>query len=61
MFESKWTAFIAMAIQASRLIRAERLRHRGLHAAMRIVTIDATHRALGQLVVKGLLKLSRDR
>ena len=61
MLEGERPAFVAMAIEASRLVRAERLRHRGLHAAVRIVAIDAAHRALRQLVMKRLLELRRDR
>ena len=60
MLEGEWTAFIAMAVEASRLIRAERLRHRRLHAAMRIVAIDAAHRAFRHLVMKRLLELRGD-
>ncbi len=60
MLERERTALIAMAVQASRLVRPEYLRHHRLHAAVRIVAIDAAHGALGHFMMKRLLELRRD-
>src|SRR5277367_5014914 len=58
VLECERPALVAVAIQASRLVRREGLGHPRTHAAVRIVAIDAAHRALGQLVMIGPLKLS---
>ena len=60
VLESERAALVAMAIQASRFVRAESLRHAGADAAVGIVAIDTTHSALRQLVVVRPLKLSPD-
>ena len=57
MLEGKWTSLIAVAAQAPRFIGGETLRHRRPDAAVRIVAIDAAHRAFGKFVVSGPLKL----
>ena len=60
VLERERSALVAMAVQASRLVRGEGLRHRGADTAVRIVAVDATHRAFRQLMMIGLLKLRPD-
>ena len=50
-------ALVAVTLQTSGFVGCENLRHRGPDAAMRVVTIHATHRALRKFVMKRLLKL----
>src|SRR5271168_4547476 len=57
MLKCEWAALIAVTLQTSGFVGRENLRHRGPDAAMRVVTIHATHRALGKFVMKRLLKL----
>src|SRR5580658_5062699 len=57
MLERKWTAFIAMAFETSRLIGREGLLHRRPDAAVRIVAIHALHVAFGKLVMEWPLEL----
>ena len=57
VLESERPALVAVAVEASRLVRGEDLRHRRPDAAVRIVAIDAAHRAFRQLVVIGPLEL----
>lgn len=60
VLKRKRTTLVAVAFQAPRFVRAERLCHRPPDAAMGIVTIDAGHRAFGQLMVIRALKLCPD-
>ena len=60
MFERKRPTLVAMAVQASRLVRGEGLRHRRTDTAVRIVTVDTAHRAFRQLMMIGPLKLRPD-
>jgi hypothetical protein len=53
MFEGKWTPFIAMALEASRLIRGETLQHRGPDTAVGVVAVYAIHVPFGKLVMEG--------
>jgi hypothetical protein len=56
VFESKWTSLIAVAIETTRLVGSERLLHRRLAGAMRIVAIDAAHRSFLQVMPERFLK-----
>jgi len=67
-FEAHWcvlkrkrTAFIAVALETSGLIGREDLIHRRPYTAVRIVTIDAGHRAFRHPVMKRFLELTPDR
>ena len=57
VFKRKGPAFIPVAVEASRLVGAERLQHRWTDAAVRIVAIDTGHGAFGQFMVIRLLEL----
>ena len=61
VLENKWTALIAVALEAGRLV-AERDAH-GLRqvARMRVVAVGAGHRAFGKTMLVGLLKRCPDR
>ena len=50
VLEGEWPAFIAMALEAARLIGARHAHEAGLEAAVRIVAIDAGHRVFGNPV-----------
>jgi len=52
MLEDERTPLVSVTIQAPRLVRSERPRHCGPYAAMWIVAVDATHRALQVLVIE---------
>jgi hypothetical protein len=60
MLEAERTAFIPMTVETSWFIRGEYLRHCRPHGAVRIMAIDAGHRAFRQFVVVGPLKLRPD-
>ena len=60
VLERERPTLVAMAIQAPRLVGGKGLRHRGTRGAVRVVAIDATHRAFGQPVVIRPLKLRPD-
>jgi hypothetical protein len=60
VLERKWTALVAVAVEASRFIGTERLHHCRLDTAMRIVAIDAGHGALRQFMMIRQLKLRPD-
>lgn len=60
MFKGEGSALIAVALEATRLIRPEALRQCRPSAAVRIMAIDTAHGALGKPMVKGLLKLRPD-
>jgi len=57
VLECKGAALVAMAIEATRLIGGKYLSHGRPEAAMRVMAVDAGHRALGQFVMVGPLKL----
>lgn len=57
MLEREGTALITVAIEAAGFVGGETLLHRGAYGAVRIVAVDATHGAFGQLVMVGLLEL----
>jgi len=60
VLERERSALIAVAVQASRLVRGEGLRHRWADTAVRIVTVDAAHRTFRKLMMIGPLKLGPD-
>jgi hypothetical protein len=57
VLKCKGSAFVPVAVEASRLVGAERLHHRRTDAAVRIVAIDTRHGAFGQFMVIRLLEL----
>lgn len=57
VFKRKGPAFIPVAVEASRVVGAERLQHGRADTAVRIVTIDTGHGAFGQFVMIRLLEL----
>ena len=59
VLERERPALVAMAVEAPRLVRREALRHGRANTAVRIVTVDAAHRAFRQLVMIGPLKLAQ--
>src|SRR5438270_6731272 len=60
VLEGERASFIAVASQASGLVRSEHLQHGRSHGSVRVVAIDAGHRALGQLVMDRPLELRPD-
>ena len=52
----EWPSHIAMALQAARLIGGHRLQRARFKRPVRIVAVDAGHRALGKPVSIGLLE-----
>ena len=60
VLEREGSAFVAMALEATGLVRGEDLGHRRTNAAVWIVAIHASHCALRQLVMIGSLKLRPD-
>jgi hypothetical protein len=60
VLKGEWTALVSMALEAARLVGGETLRHRGTNASMRVVAINAGHRAFGHPVMKRFLKLRYD-
>ena len=60
VFEGERSSLVAMTVEAAGLIRSEGLLHHCLNAAVRIMTIDAAHRAFGHAMMKRLLELRRD-
>ena len=57
MLERERATFIAVALEASGLIRSERLRHRLAHRAVRIVAVHAGHLIFRHLVAEWLREL----
>ena len=57
MLERKWTPFVAMALDASRLIGGEALQHGWPDTAMRIVAVHTAHRAFWEFVMERPLEL----
>jgi hypothetical protein len=57
VFERERTALVSVAVEATRLVGSERLGHHVADTSVRIVTIDAAHRALGQLMMIRSLEL----
>ena len=57
VLERKGPTLVPVAIEASRLVGAERLQHCRTDAAVRIVAIDTGHGAFGQFMVIRLLEL----
>src|SRR5215213_9791530 len=52
VLEDEWPAFVAMALETSRLVRVYRADHAsGQHSSVRIVAVDAGHRPLGQTML----------
>ena len=60
MLERERSALIAMALQATRFARRERLRHRRTHGAVRVVAIHALHGIFRNLVPEGHFELRLD-
>jgi len=60
MLERKRTTLVAVALEAARLVRSERLHHRRPDTAVWIMAIDAGHGAFGQLMVIRTLELGPD-
>src|ERR1700682_4040138 len=60
MLEGERTAFIPVTVETSRFVRGEYLRHCRANAPVRIMAIDAGHRAFRQLVVVRPLELRPD-
>jgi hypothetical protein len=61
MLKGKRTPFIAMAFKAARLVSKRSAHRLGLKTTMRIVTVDAGHRAFGKTVFIRTLKRSPHR
>jgi hypothetical protein len=59
VFEREGAAFVAMAAEASRFIRREGPHHSRAEASMRIVAIDARHRALWKAMLERFAELAR--
>jgi len=60
VLEGERSTLIAVAVQASRFVRGEALRHGRANTAVGIVAIDAAHRPFRQTVMSGLLELCPD-
>ena len=60
MFERERSALVAMACEATRLIRRKALEHHGPDAAVRIVAVHTGHGAFWKFVVKRTLELRPD-
>lgn len=60
VFKGERPALVAVAAEAIGLIGSEHRLHRRPHAAVRIVAIDAAHRAFRQSMVLRLLELRPD-
>jgi hypothetical protein len=57
MFERKWPALVAVAIEAARFIRVHHARHPGLERSVRIVAVDTAHYTFRQRMMMRFLKL----
>src|SRR5262249_25337734 len=57
VLERERPALIAMASETSRLVRGEGLNHPGPNAPMRVMAINAAHRAFRHAMAERLLKL----
>jgi hypothetical protein len=57
VFKGEWAAFVSMALEAARFVGGKALSHRRSYASVRVVAIDAGHRAFRYPVMKWILKL----
>jgi hypothetical protein len=57
MFECKWTLLVRVTPDATRISTGCQSGLLQLKAAMRVVTVTASHRALENLVMEGLVKV----
>lgn len=60
MFEREGSAQVAVAAVATRVVRIDGLDHARSHRPVRVVAVNAVHRAFGQTVVIGFLEAGPD-
>ena len=57
VLKGEWAAFVSMTLEAARLVGGKTLSHRRSYASVRVVAIDAGHRAFRYPMMKWFLKL----